>query len=544
MQPERRRPAQALPVLVSIQAYSILAALAAPATPLRSRAFAEAGFGDPLALEPVGYAGRVFAFRSRPGRGWDRGVIACTIEQNVEDVFAGQAAFLAGSVTLGRDATSEDFYLNHVSVGHVIEVHLDTGVAATRRLLARGIVRSIEPDGADRFRIGFSGPVAEALARPVPRPVFFGTGAEPVELAGQAHPLALGDCFNVPAVLIDAAAGLYRFHAALPEMWRGSSVLPPFTMFAWQVRERGIPVARTRSQGGELIELWSNPSPGVLKLNFQPDGEITVDAAALPAQLPAVGELTRMLWVYARPVVRNIYGPSAQQDDSFVTVGATLTARAGLVALTGEALTFAEAFADLLAPFGGFIRENADGSGSLARVLPPTGATVAILTDRDLTQIAEMPPLPEFAQALGSVEIEYARNWSPRADMTEARDPATGAVLVSFEDARRLRETSSVYARGFSRLAAIQGVIQTERLEETVLADLAAAEAAADFAASWRAVPRRRFRLQTPFWFEDWRVGQEIRIEHPAVGAAGLNATILRLVRDPVRGLVDMTVVG
>lgn len=250
---------------------------------------------------------------------------------------------------------------------------------------------------------------AELLNRPVLQTTFAGTGGieGDSELEGQRRPLALGRCFNIPAIPLISASAIYFLS-------RG----PILTVTA--VRDKGVALVFDADYPDYSALSSATPAPGeyatclalgLVKLGAAAEGEVRADVygyttGGSSGYAETAADIVELLLTE--------FGPLTSSDldlTAFSALNALQSSPQNLYLPIDSQGTVAEALDWLLAGIGSWWIVGGNGKVTLGRLSAPSGTAAVTINAKDdvLQDIGIRRLIPPWRWQLG-----WRRNWGPQ----------------------------------------------------------------------------------------------------------------------------------
>lgn len=427
------------------------------------------------------------------------------------DGSGGSQAF--GDIELDNTDGALDAWLGDVWAGRPINLYLgqeDWPKSSFEKVFS-GTVDDIQPRARNRMNLALAdifGPLNTAIST--------ATVGGTADNKNALLPIALGECFNVLAVLVDAATPKYAVHLAAAI----ERVI--------EVRDNALAVAATASV-----------STGSFTKTTARFGTITADVQG--AKLPDPGSPLVIEW-------RNDAGGLIEWvatelgDGQFITSGqidqTRLSAfRAACPQPLGLYINAQrprlDVMRELAASVGATLTTTYDGKLILARV--GFGAPVGAIGPRQMME--DSGPLKPLSRPLarGAIRLDGCRNWTPQT--ADIAGSVTLPQYPIFQD-----EYTPFAATDATVLADWKQSATPAARPTLMVVDADVSAEAARLLALWK-VPR------TVFGFTGWaellqyEIGDTVTLTHPRFGlAAGVPAQIVGVQHDWVRQRVSLEV--
>lgn len=375
--------------------------------------------------------------------------------------------------------------------------NVGTGLAATK-LAFRGVVRAVRQaeDRAARLSVV---DVAERLAVPLQGTRYAGAGAleGDASLKDRPKPIALGRCFNVPAVFlgnVDLGAGslpTYQTH------WRA-------VLAHDAVRIRGA--AQTLVGGTPAVgQARDWPALGCFQIGASPDGPVTADVRgdAVPLYVSTTAALVRRLAQSLAPALAD----AEISADSFAFADTDMPGEIGWFR-GAEEISGSEAVQQIVAASGAVV---AGGRAGQLRIFDPVASAAEqfalppwwIVSLRPVDLPAALRPLPR------TVAVDWRRNWQPLTDLPGSLSAADRAALAGATLGPARADSALITGR-----VAVQ---RTWRFPGLYWAESDALARAQRWLA-WLEAGPRAFELVTDRYLGEIECGDVGRVTYPAYG--------------------------
>lgn len=366
------------------------------------------------------------------------------------------------------------------------------------KLAFRGVVRAVRQaeDRAARLSVV---DVAERLAVPLQATRYAGTGGleGDASLKDRPKPVALGRCFNVPAVFlgnVDLGAGslpTYQTH------WR--AILSHDAIRIRGAAQTLVGGTPTTGQARDWAAL------GCFQLGSNPDGPVTADVRgdAVPLYVSSTATLVRRLAQSLGPALAD----AEISADAFAFADTDLPGEVGFYR-GAEEVSASDAVQALCAGSGAVV---AGGRAGQLRIFDPV-ATAAeqfalppwwIVSLRPVDLPVALRPLPR------TVAVDWRRNWQPLTDLPGSLSAADRAALAGATLGPARADSAAITGR-----VAVQ---RTWRFPGLYWAE-ADALARAQRWRAWLEAGPRAFEIVTDRYLGEIESGDIGRVTFPAYG--------------------------
>ena len=282
---------------------------------------------------------------------------------------------------------------------------------------------------------------------PIQANLYAGTGGNEggADLNGKPKPLCFGECYNVPAVLVDSSNLVYQVHDGQIEAINA-------------VYDRGVELTITTDYTVDL-------STGLITLVAAPAGQITADVeGAKPS-----GSYKSTAADIIRHIVTaqgGLTDPTDLNTSAFSALNTSNSATVGVFIGT-EDRSILEVLDDVVNAVGGFYGFNRAGLFEVGQFVAPSGTENLALTSVEILDDA-IAPTPTIAP-VWSVSLGYKKNWAVQSADTIASVADTDPSHFDF--------ATNEWRRAVSSDTSVQpAYLLAEKLEkDTLLVDSTAA---------------------------------------------------------------------
>lgn len=426
---------------------------------------------------------------------------------NLSELFTGASIPSYGDVDITNESGVRDVWVTYAWDGRPIRVYLGDHMdlnwrKGDFRLLVSGTVQDIiTKDGGTILSLRMRDKTG-LLNVPIQTTLVGGTTAN----KDRPVPLTFGQCYNIEALLIDAATHKYQPHDGNTE-----DVV--------SVRE-----------GGNNTGFTEQLSAGTFTLTGSPTLSIKCDVKGAK---PSGVYLTKCADIIQHIITTRTQLTIADVDTAnFTAFNTTCPQTLGLY--VGDRRNVIDVLDDLVTSLGGFWTFSRTGLLQLGRLEDPVGATSVLdfgpddIPVRSMRIVGRQIPISQYL-------LGYKRNWSPQADglagsVVEADRAAFAADYLISKAVDASVETAHLLARKPERVGTLL-VDPTESATET-----------ARRLALWGVI-RTTYEVDTYMAPFSLNLGQVVRITHPRYGfQAGVKAVVVGISEYPTRGRARLTV--
>jgi hypothetical protein len=411
----------------------------------------------------------------------------------------------------------------------------------TAETIMTGVIESLEL-GWKRAILNIRDRRAE-LEKPIQTNLYAGTNSGPTGVEGDANlkgrekPLCFGHCLNVPTIQVNASTLIYQVHdgpiAAIETVYDKGLALAATTDYQTVAALQAATFAAGQYAtclGSGIFRLWSKPAGAVT-------ADVRGDASGGYVSTVA-GIMERILRTRAG------YGSADLSAADFAALAAANAAEVGLYIAAGDSTDMDQALDQLARSIGAWWTFDRFGVVRVGRFAAPAGDPAMELTPVEILAgddggIEQIPAnddgngVPAYR-----VSLTYGRNWSVQRD----NDLAGGVA-----DARRAWLAESTRT-AVAEDATIRDVhpLSPDISVETLLVDVAAAQAEAASLLALYEVRRQRFRVRLrPRYGLALNLGDVVRLTVPRFGlSAGKLFTVLGLAPDFEQHVVEADLYG
>lgn len=416
----------------------------------------------------------------------------------MSDVFSGQTRPSWGEMDIDNSGGVRDSWLNDAWDGRPLQLYLGSPDWARDdfRLILSGVTDDIVARSRDVLQLKIRDK-QQLLNVPVSTALIGGSSAN----AGKPEPACWGECYNVRAVLIDAATRRYKVH--------GGAVSAITTVYC----------------GGVSVAFTAYLASGEFTLTSAANGEVTADIKG-----DSSGGYVDTVGAIVQRIVTSRTSVTASDIDSasFTAFAALCPQKVGIYA--GDRQNVLALLDDLVGSVGAWYGFGRDGKLRIGRLDAPSGSPVLDLTADDIEQgglSVKRRILP-----CATIRVGYRRNWaptsSPATSITDAARAALAAdyLIASATDASV--KTAYLLAREPDR-------------EPTLLVSSSDAAAEATRRLNLRKVLRYVFEARCFTAPQRLELGQVVRLTHPRFDfAAGRLAVIVGIVESPTSNRINL----
>jgi hypothetical protein len=398
----------------------------------------------------------------------------------------------------------------------------------------------------------------EQLERPVSLTRYAGTGGEegPAAMADQTKPIALGECFNVPPVMLDEGLQIYQISVG------------PINRVS-DVRDSGLTIGPIEQISGGYDALAAaslasgtvgvSLSAGLIRLASPPAGVVTVDCRGYVLSKVLAGTVlwdTTTLWngsLYwnstldgpgyvntvaglARYIVNAVgWGQDIINSGSFGALDSLQDAVVGRYIQAGDETTALQILDEILSGSGCFLSVDRLGFVSVGQFTAPAASAAVSITDAEIVSVTRLDlpyDSPPYEWSIG-----YKANNRPMPDSDFA-----GAVGAETRQFYKLEQSKAVVTDNEIAIAHLRS--SSQAVDSPFQAQTDAASEAARRLALYT-TGRRMLDVRVASVGRYNRLGQTVNVTHSRHGlTSGANFVIVAAREDYSRQQTILRVWG